>query len=80
MTLNYDNYETNDLALAAALVEVGYSLIRLNSDNPRRVIFIFSNSENLESCIADYWQDRLEVNPKSYFDTLKHLKTRIYAE
>lgn len=79
MTTDKNNYETHDLAIAATLAEYGHSLLRLNSDNPRRVVFIFSNSEALESCIADYWLDRLKVNPKSYFDTLKHLKTRIYA-
>lgn len=73
------NYETNDLALAAALIEQGHTLDSLNSANPRRVLFIFNNSKQLESCVADYWRETLLVNPKRYFDTIRHLKSRIYA-
>jgi hypothetical protein len=76
---NDDNYETNDLALAAALIEQGHTLASLNSANPRRVLFIFSKSKELENCVADYWQEKLSVNPKRYFDTIRHIKSRIYA-
>lgn len=77
---DYDDYfETHDLALVAALVEYGESPIKLDRSNPRRVIFIFENDEKLQSTVSDYWLNHLKVNPKTYFDSLKHLKTRIYS-
>ena len=76
----YENYyETNDLALAAALIEQGITYKELDKSDRRRVVFIFANSSKLQILIDDYWLDSLKVNPKSYFDTLKHLKTQIYS-
>jgi hypothetical protein len=80
MNLDYkDQFNTHDLALAAALVECGYPLSHLDRSNPRRVVFVFDDSTELAAIVVNYWHDDISVNPKSYFDTLKHLKTRIYS-
>jgi hypothetical protein len=75
-----ENFNTSDLALAAALVESGHKIERLERSNPRRISFIFENSIALSAVVNEYWYDQLSVNPRSYFDTLKHLKARIYSE
>lgn len=72
-----DDYETSDLALAAALIEQGYNLSHVDTSNPRAA-FIFVSSPELDISVARYWQEKLTVNPKSYFDTIRHLKSRIY--
>ena len=74
-----DNFETHDLALVATLVERGHTPVDLDKSNERRVVFIFYNSIGLRTLIDEYWLDEVKVNPKTYFDTLKHVKTRIYA-
>lgn len=74
-----DYFKSADLALVATLVEHDYSPIKLDRSNSHRVAFVFADSEKLQSVIDDYWADGLTVNPRTYFDTLKHLKTRIYA-
>ena len=80
MSKHDDEYfKTHDLALVAALVEYGESPLKLDKSNPRRVVFVFENGEELQVIVSDYWLDRLKVNPKTYFDSLKHLKTRIYS-
>lgn len=81
MLLNEDDdYQTHDLALAATLLEQSCSLIKLDKTNPRRVVFVFDGEDGtVAEMVADYWKDHLTVNPRTYFDTLKHLKTRIYA-
>ncbi len=77
---NFDEYlESHDLALVAAAAEYGFSPIELDKSNPRRVTFIFEHSEELKKLIDNYWLDQLNVNPRTYFDALKHLKTRIYS-
>lgn len=77
----YDNdyYESHDLALVAALAEYGFTPLQLDRSNPKRVVFIFEHSEELRSLIDEYWLNQLKVNPKTYFDSLKHLKTRLYS-
>lgn len=72
-------YKTSDLALSAALVVVGHELVSLDRSLKPRVAFLFSRNESIDKHIQDYWSDQLVVNPKSYFDALKHLKSRIYA-
>lgn len=72
-------YKTSDLGMAAALQEIGHQLIELDKTNPRRVVFIFNDSEELKQAISDWNSDKLQVNPRRYMDTLKHLKTRVYG-
>lgn len=80
MVFNEDEYfESADLALVAALVEHEFTPVRLDRSNSRRVLFLFGDTEALQDAVTDYWLDKLTVNPKTYFDTLKHLKSRIYA-
>lgn len=74
-----ENFESNDLALVAALAEKGYLPLELDRSNPHRVAFIFEYSEEIKTLIDEYWLDQLKVNPRTYFDTLKHLKTRLYS-
>lgn len=79
---NYNNnyYQTYDLSLAAALVCSSFVVERLERDQSRRAAFCFAKSTKLDQAISEYWADKLRVNPKAYFDTIKHLKTRIYSE
>ena len=74
-----EHLESHDLALVAAVAEYGFSPIQLDKSNPQRVVFIFRHSEELNRLIDDYWLDQLKVNPRTYFDSLKHLKTRLYS-
>jgi len=80
---NYDStaYKTTDLALAAALVACNFPVKTINrSAGKGRAVFIFTRDKRLASAVSDYWEDKLNVSPKTYFDAMKHLKTRIYAE
>ena len=71
---------TFDLGCASAVVGAGYKLLSLCKDNPRKVQFIFNRSEGLLKVVDNYWADRLIVKARTYFDTIKMLKNRIYSE
>ena len=75
-----EKFNTSDLALAATLVELGYSLEQLDRANPRRVSFVFADSVALSAAVNEYWYDQLSVNPRTYFSSLKNLKARLYSE
>lgn len=71
-------YPTSDLGCATALVVVGIELISLDRSNPRRVVFVFSNTSQLSARVEAYWSGRLSVDAKAYFEALKWLKARVY--
>lgn len=71
---------TFDLGLSAALISVGFSLVSLDHGNLRKVQFVFRRGDGMDEVIDAYWADRLEVKSRTYFDTLKMLKNRLYSE
>lgn len=76
-----DNFfYTFDLGLSAALVSIGFSLISLDRANLRKAQFIFRRGEGMDGIVDAYWENRLEVKARTYFDTLKMLKNRLYSE
>ncbi len=73
-----DTYSTTDLGCSSALVALGFQLEDLDKSSPNRAIFIFKNSEDLTHTVDKYWDGNLSIKAKSYFETQKWLKSRIY--
>lgn len=77
---NSNVFSTYDLALASALVSYGFTISGIEKTQyGGRSSFIFDRNEKLDQVIQAYWSDQLQVNPKAYFDVLKHIKTRLYS-
>lgn len=75
-----NNFRTYDLALASALVSYGFSISGIEKTQyGGKSSFIFDKNKELDQVIQAYWSDQLQVNPKAYFDVLKHIKTRLYS-
>lgn len=74
-----DYYETTDLGLAAALVASGHKLVDVNKIQPRRAVFIFAVSEDIENDVDSYWSNTLLVSALEYFEATKRVKTRLYS-
>ncbi len=72
-------FSTFDLGCSAALVSVGFDLISLDKQNPRKVLFIFRKTVDIEKTTNDYFSGRLEVSARILFDNIKMLKNRIYS-
>lgn len=75
----HNNYQTSDLGFCAALVSANVPLVSMDKSMPRRVLFLFEQNAEITRMEADYWANRLPVDARTYFDTVKMLKTRIYA-
>lgn len=69
-----------DLNLAAALVTAGFEISQTNYDTVGRAYFVFTQSDELEVTVNEYWADSLHVKARKYSDNIKMLKSRIYAE
>lgn len=77
---NKEYFETSELSLAATLICFGYSLDSLNKTNPSKVIFIFKRDKNLDQIVQDFWgRKKVLVDPLSYSEATRYLKSRIYG-
>ncbi|MBI2038908.1 MAG: hypothetical protein HYT22_01330 [Candidatus Niyogibacteria bacterium] len=74
-----DFYRTADLALAAAL-SLFVPLEAIDKTDYRRAYFVFPHSEELDELVAAFWRKELKVEPQAYFDELRAIKTRLYAQ
>lgn len=72
-------FTTFDLGLSTALLCVGFQLLSIDKDNPQKSMFIFQKEDGIEQIIDEYFSDRLEIKARSFFDTLKALKNKLYS-
>lgn len=73
-----NSYKTSDLSLATAL-SLYCSITDIAKQNPRKAEFIFERNPELDDLLNRYWKKELLVEPRTYFDQLKSLKARLYA-
>lgn len=73
-------FATFDLGCASATIVAGFELVSLEKSNPRKVQFVIRREVGIEKVVDDYWADRLVVKARTFFDTTKMLKNRIYSE
>jgi hypothetical protein len=65
--------------LAVILIASDINLLRIDkSEEDKRKIFVFEDSEKLQLLIEAYWNKTLRLEPTRLFDELKNLKSRIY--
>lgn len=76
---NDNIYETTDLGLTASLVVSGFRLERLNRDNPRRVVFVFRKTADLQKHVDGYWSHELMLPAALLLEQVRLLKSRIYG-
>ena len=71
-------YETTDLALISVILLFSpNSLEVVNRENLRRVVFGFKKSDKL---VERFWNRKLKIEPRAFFDGIKIAKARIYSE
>ncbi len=80
MNENNNYYKSSDLGCSAALITAGFELMTIEKNDPKRVIFVFDISKEIQLSAEDYLSDRLQVSARRYFENLRVLKSRIYAD
>jgi hypothetical protein len=74
-----ETFITYDLALTCALLTQGHLMRGMDSNDNVKTGFEFTDDDILRNDIKRYWNDQLRVNPRTYFNMLKDLKSRIYT-
>lgn len=77
--MSHENYKTTDLGLSATLTVVGFPVLDIDKTNPRRVVFLFEASDELDDSVKKYWSGELKVSANSLLDGIKYLKALIYS-
>lgn len=73
-----NHYSTTNLALATTL-SLWLPLEGIDkSSGSQRANFLFAKSNQLEKLITSFWKGDLRVEPQSFFNKLKAVKTRLY--
>lgn len=80
MTNDEKLFATFDLGCSAALIDKGFVLVTLDRTNLRKAQFIFRRTDDIDEMADEYWTGTLQVGARSFFDTLKMLKNRLYSE
>jgi len=70
-------YTCSDLSLASTL-SIWFPILKINTTNPRKADFYFSDTKELQEKIEKYWKNEILVEPKLMFQSIKLLKSRIY--
>ena len=74
-----DFYQSSDLALVCTL-SLFFTIEAIDRTNPRKATFLFKRDESLDELLESYWRRELKVEPQAYFNQLKAVKARLYAE
>jgi hypothetical protein len=74
-----DFFRSSDLCLSA-VISMDYPVEELDKTYPGKVIFLFRRENGLDEVVRAFWDGKLQIEPRAYFDAIKSLKTRIYQE
>lgn len=72
-------YLTSDLALATTL-SLQFPIEDIDRSNPKKAVFVFRRSPALEELADAFFTNELKVSPQVYFNQLRDVKARLYAE
>ena len=71
-------YKTSDLGLATTL-SLHFPIKKIDRNNPRKVVFAFVQTKELDDFVNKYWLNSIAVEPQTFINQIKNIKTRIYA-
>lgn len=76
---DFNFYSTSDLSLATT-ISLQFPIERIDRSNPRKAVFIFIRSPQLDELVEAYFRNELKISPQSFFNQLRDIKSRLYAE
>lgn len=77
---NDNDFTTDNLYLATALVTAGFKLKHIAGSPPRRAMFVFQNSREIEEATQSFWSNGLKLPAWKLLTTQKGLKDRLYEQ
>lgn len=72
------HYHTHDIQLAAVLLHKQCRLVELDRLDPKRSVFVFEDSPDLQEIVVSYWRDDLLCPAQSLLAAYKRAKHILY--
>ena len=76
---NGDTFSTSDFYIACYALTRGAKISHLDRTDPRRVVFVFEDTENGESVVRDFLYRKALVEPQDFVEKIKVLKQLLYS-
>jgi len=76
--MKHEYYTTSDFCLASTLVSKGFQVCGVDRSNPQRISFKFTNNQDLQNLVANFWDKQVFVSPIDFYYSQKQLKNIIY--
>lgn len=73
-----DTFITSDFPLTVALLSLNFVIDTIDRTDPHRALFVFSRTPEILEAVDNYWKKTLQIEPQTYFQNFKLLKTRLY--
>lgn len=75
-----DFYKTSDLSLATVL-SLYFPINSIDRTDQYKAYFLFKrDNDELDQMVEAFWRGELRIDPQMYFNQLKAIKSRLYAE
>jgi hypothetical protein len=71
-------YKAADLGLVTTL-SLFFPIKVIDRSNPRKVLFVFDLTDELNDFVEKYWRSEIVVEPQIFTNQIKNIKTRIYS-
>ncbi len=71
-------YKTSDLGLATT-ISLYFPVRTIDRSNPRKVLFVFDLTEELNELVEKFWRNEVTIEPQTFTNQIKNIKTRIYS-
>ncbi len=73
------NIHITDFPLATSIMSLGYQLLAIEpgEKDPKRLEFLFEETEAIDRVVAGYWNGNLLIEPKTFWNIARELKSRI---
>lgn len=72
-----ETFRTSDFALITTL-SLFFPIDGTDRSEPKRVVFIFKKTKQLEETIEKYYQLKLRIEPRQFFNQTKTVKSILY--
>lgn len=74
-----DYYQTTDLGLATTL-SLFFNLLEIKKyHDSNKAYFVFKKDEKLDVFLRKYWNREIKIEPQTYFNQLRVVKSRLYS-
>lgn len=75
---NKNTFESDNFQLACYLASESVPLLSLDKTNPKRVVFVFEDSDQRKDLTQKFLAYKAKVEPHRFFSAQKDLKQMIY--